>query len=244
MKIQIRIILLTLLIGTVMPLNAYSQTIRELTLSEAIEIAQKNSKSWAQFDAKEQSAQAQYKEVEAHWWPILSIDSTLLLWSDASQIEVMDKEEVKQNVQNAVANLDLSESMAALDPTMQMLLQGTLPAIQSELALQPSPTPHPIPQAAPQSASVSSPSMMPFEQDGPSFSPSPPSTGSHFPVSHSPCVLPDSSGTVSFVSPQPSAVMLTAAHHKNTYLLSFILYIAQQVTDFKAKTELRFKFDA
>ncbi len=122
---------LGILILIMLPTLASAQTIREMSLSEAIETAQKNAKVWTQFDAREKIARAQYKEVESHWWPILSIDSTLLFWSDASQIDVMNKDEVKKNVSEAVSNLDLSESLSQLDPTYQMLLAGALPAIKA-----------------------------------------------------------------------------------------------------------------
>ena len=91
--------------------SASAQTVRELSLAEAISIAQGGSKEWAQFDAREESAKAQYKIAESHWWPILSIDSSLLLWSDASEIEVMDKEEVKKNFQGAMQNLDITKGL-------------------------------------------------------------------------------------------------------------------------------------
>lgn len=131
MKIHVLQITLALLLFTLMPVLAQAQTVRELTLSEAIEIAQKNSKAWAQYDAREESAKAQYKEVESHWWPILTIDSTLLFWTDKSEIEVIDKDEIKQNVVDAASNLDLSEAAASLDPTTLMLLQGLIPSIKS-----------------------------------------------------------------------------------------------------------------
>lgn len=131
MKIRELLISLGLLLTVMIPAFASAQTVREMTLSEAIETAQKNSKSWAQFDAREESAKAQYKEVESHWWPVLSIDSTLMYWSDASKIDVVDKDELKKNVSEAVSNLDLSQSLSQLDPAYLMLLEGALPALKS-----------------------------------------------------------------------------------------------------------------
>ena len=103
--------------------SASAQTVRELSLAEAISIAQGGSKEWAQFDAREESAKAQYKIAESHWWPILSVDSSLLLWSDAAEIEVMDKEEVKKNFQGAMQNLDITKGLTEEDKAALALAQ-------------------------------------------------------------------------------------------------------------------------
>ena len=122
MKTKILSILLVVLVLALFSGQAHAQTEKTLTLSEAIEIAQKNSNVWSQFDAKEETAKAQYKIAESHWWPILSIDSSLLFWTDVSKIDVMDKEEVKGQV---------TEAMGNLDATSQLLLKGFMPTLQS-----------------------------------------------------------------------------------------------------------------
>ena len=104
--------------------EALAQATRELTLSEAIEVAQKNSRAWDQFDAREESAKAQYKIVESHWWPILSVDSSALLWTDESKIDVMNKEDIKQN---------LATQMQTLDPQQQAMMQMIMPAVEAML---------------------------------------------------------------------------------------------------------------
>ncbi|MBR4984368.1 MAG: TolC family protein [Proteobacteria bacterium] len=104
--------------------EAQAQTTREMTLSEAIEMAQKNARAWDQFDAREESAKAQYKQVESHWWPILSIDSTMMLWTDESKIDVMNKDEIKQN---------LSASMQNLDTQQQAMMQMFMPIVETML---------------------------------------------------------------------------------------------------------------
>ena len=104
--------------------EALAQATRELTLSEAIEVAQKNSRAWDQFDAREESAKAQYKIVESHWWPILSVDSSALLWTDESKIDVMNKEDIKQN---------LATQMQTLDPQQQAMMQMIVPIQIAEI---------------------------------------------------------------------------------------------------------------
>ena len=152
MKHLLRVILLWCI--TLMPCLASAQNVREMTLSEAIEVAQKGSKAWAQIDAKEESAKAQYKIAESHWWPIISIDSSLLLWTDASDIEVMDKDELKQNMAQAVQNLDLSEAAASLDPMYQTMLEGLKPALQKAGASAMSQLSEPLMNAIPESISL------------------------------------------------------------------------------------------
>ncbi|MBO4349871.1 MAG: TolC family protein [Proteobacteria bacterium] len=97
-----------------------------MTLSEAIETAQKDASTWAQFDARAESAQAQYKQVESHWWPIVSIDSSLLFWTDVSKLEVIDKEEMQTNLTNSLA-----EASQQVPEAMLPLLQQFMPAAQT-----------------------------------------------------------------------------------------------------------------
>lgn len=131
MKRETIIAALIFLCSFMLPASVFGQTVKELTLSEAIEIAQKGAKVWEQFDAREASARAQYKEVESHWWPILSIDSSLLLWTNESKIEVMDKESVKNNIKEAVSNLDLTEATAGLDATSKAMLMSFKPTLEA-----------------------------------------------------------------------------------------------------------------
>ncbi|MBQ9243201.1 MAG: TolC family protein [Proteobacteria bacterium] len=113
-------VIASLLIGSP---EAAAQT-RELSLSDAIELAQKNSLAWDQFDAREESAKAQYKIVESHWWPILSVDSSLLFWTDESKIDVMNKEDIKQN---------LATQMQTLDAQQQAMMQMFMPVVEAML---------------------------------------------------------------------------------------------------------------
>ena len=105
---------------------AFAQTVRDLTLSEAIEIAQKDSKVWGEFDAREQSARMQLKVAESHWWPVVSVDASVIYWSHESRIDVVDKEELKTTLSQSV-----SDGVSTLDPAMQVLLAGFLPVVQS-----------------------------------------------------------------------------------------------------------------
>ena len=103
-----------------------AEEIREMTLSQAIETAQKDASTWAQFDARAESAQAQYKQVESHWWPVISLDSSLLFWTDVSEMKVIDKEEMQTNLTNSVA-----EAVGQMEPLQQAMLQQFMPAAQA-----------------------------------------------------------------------------------------------------------------
>lgn len=131
MKRETIIAALVLVFSIMVPVCVCGQTVKELTLSEAIEIAQKDSKTWELFDVQESIARAQYKEVESHWWPIISIDSSLLFWTDVSKIDVINKEEVEGKLKEAASNLDFSQATAGLDAASKAMLAGLLPAIES-----------------------------------------------------------------------------------------------------------------
>ena len=104
---------------------AFAEDVKELTLSEAVEIAQKNSKVWDGFDAREESARMQLKVAESHWWPILEVDASLMYWSHESKIDVVDKDELKGA---------LSEGVSQLDPQSQVIASQFMPMLQTIVA--------------------------------------------------------------------------------------------------------------
>ncbi len=106
--------------------EAEAEELREMTLSQAIETAQKDASTWTQFDARAEMAQAKYKEVESHWWPIVSIDSSLMFWTDVAELEVIDKEEIQTNLTNSLA-----EASQQMNPAMQAIFQQMMPAVQT-----------------------------------------------------------------------------------------------------------------
>lgn len=114
-----------------------AQTIQEMTLSEAIDLAQKNSRAWAQFDAKKESAEVQLKIVQSHWWPILSIDSTLAFWTDASKIDVLDKDGLKTKADEAISKLSPLEQtiLNAVRDSLQGLTSSVLDTIPEDIQL-------------------------------------------------------------------------------------------------------------
>ena len=136
------ICILLLISGT-----AYAGDIKELSLADAVEIAQKNAQVWTQYDAKMESAIAQKKVAQSHWWPILTLSSTFMLWSDESKIEVIDKEKLRaamdQSVDNAMNSLGISEEgqkllheiVEPLRPTINSFVQPISDQIPSSITL-------------------------------------------------------------------------------------------------------------
>ena len=127
-NMKARLILCLLVIGLLCLIGnpAFAQNVQELTLEQAIETAQKDSKVWGSFDAQEQSARMQLKVAESHWWPILTLDATMVYWSHESKIEVMDKSELKTALENG-----LTQGMSQLDPAVQQTIAPMLPIFQT-----------------------------------------------------------------------------------------------------------------
>ena len=127
--------------------TAYAGDVRELSLADAVEIAQKNAQVWTQYDARMESAVAQKKVAQSHWWPVLSLSSTFMLWSDESKIEVVNKEKLRaamdQSVDNAMDSLGISEEgqkllheiVEPLRPTFNSFVQPISDLIPSSITL-------------------------------------------------------------------------------------------------------------
>ena len=105
---------------------ASAEEIREMTLSEAIEVAQKDASAWAQFDARADSAYAQYKIVQSHWYPTLSVDSTFMLWTDVSKLEIMDKDALEESLSASVA--EMKENISSI---VMPMVEPLLPSLQN-----------------------------------------------------------------------------------------------------------------
>ena len=126
---------------------SYADEPRELSLTDAVEIAQKNAKVWTQYDARMESAIYQKKVAQSHWWPVLTLSSTVMLWSDESKIEVIDKEKlddaIDQSVDNALDTLGVSEQgkeliqniVEPLRPTLNAFVQPISDLIPSSITL-------------------------------------------------------------------------------------------------------------
>ena len=78
--------------------DAFARERRDLSLEEAVALAQRDSKVWTQFDARAESAQYQVEAVKANWWPKISIDAAALYWTDASKIDIIDKDGIKSDL--------------------------------------------------------------------------------------------------------------------------------------------------
>ena len=126
---------------------ALAEETQELSLAEAVETAKKNAKVWTQYDAKMESAIAQKKVAQSHWWPVLSLSSTMMLWSDESKIEVIDKDKLDaamdESVTNAMNTLGIDESgqkllheiVEPLRPTLNAFVQPLSDLIPSSITL-------------------------------------------------------------------------------------------------------------
>ncbi len=133
--------------GLLVSAVAMAEDTRELSLAEAVETAKKNAKVWTQYDAKMESAIAQKKVAQSHWWPVLSLSSTMILWSDESKIEVIDKDKLDaamdESVTNAMNTLGISENgqkllheiVEPLRPTLDAFVQPLGDLIPSSITL-------------------------------------------------------------------------------------------------------------
>lgn len=92
-------------VSAVAPAYGFAKESRTLSLQEAIELAQRDSKAWAQFDARAQGAQAQVGAVNANWWPKISLDASVLLWSDESKINVVNKGKLGEDLKKDVGEI-------------------------------------------------------------------------------------------------------------------------------------------
>ena len=122
MRGLIRKVLWSALWTGLLAVHAEASEVRELSLSEAIEAAQRDTKSWAEYDAREAAAKAQVDAVEANWWPKITVDAAVLYWSDVSKIDVVDKEQLTSDLQKALTETS--------DPATQAMLQAFMPTIQ------------------------------------------------------------------------------------------------------------------
>lgn len=107
---------------------AQSREVRNLSLEEAVSLAQRDSKAWAQFDARAETAKYQVSAVKANWWPKISVDASALLWSDASDLDIIDKDKMKSDVSAALGE---AEKQLASDPVLGALLQSAGPALKN-----------------------------------------------------------------------------------------------------------------
>lgn len=109
--------------------EAVAREKRSLSLDEAVAMAQQDSKAWAQFDARAETAQYQVAAVKANWWPKISVDASALFWSDASKLDIVDKDKIGTELGAAfdkVGGEVLNEH-----PLLGFLLQQYAPTIKN-----------------------------------------------------------------------------------------------------------------
>ena len=109
--------------------EAVAREKRSLSLDEAVAMAQQDSKAWAQFDARAETAQYQVEAVKANWWPKISVDASALFWSDASKLDIVDKDKIGTELGAAfdkVGGEVLNEH-----PLLGFLLQQYAPTIKN-----------------------------------------------------------------------------------------------------------------
>lgn len=102
--------------------QAQAREVRNLSLEEAVALAQRDSKTWAQFDARSETAKNQVESVKANWWPKISVDASALYWTDASDLEIVDKEEIQSQMGSAIGE---AEQQLAADPMLSALLASS-----------------------------------------------------------------------------------------------------------------------
>lgn len=100
--------------------QAQARELRNLSLQEAVDLALRDSKAWAQFDARAQTAENQVQAVKANWWPKITADASALWFTDASDLEIVDKEDMQQQMGAAVGE---AEKQLAADPMLGTLLE-------------------------------------------------------------------------------------------------------------------------
>lgn len=109
-----------------LPLSAFAQDIQSLSLSQAIEIAQKDSKSWAEFDARTESAKKEIDIVKANYWPKISVDASIIGWTHESKIDIVDKSELAGNIEQGKGEI---AQIVAKDPMLSGLLLSSAESI-------------------------------------------------------------------------------------------------------------------